>query len=69
MDADADYITGLYVLGTNGFKSLIDDNGIPVLRRSSSSKHIQPTRGDYANTEGNVARVDQIDAHESSPSD
>jgi len=33
LDADSNHIAGLYVLGTNGFKSLIDDNGIPVLQR------------------------------------
>src|SRR5215831_13721556 len=66
----SDKLQFINLIGIYGKHSmLVDDNGIPVLRRSSSSKHIQPTRGDYANTEGNVARVDQIDAHESSPSD
>jgi hypothetical protein len=58
VDADPNPIAALYVLRTDGFKSLIDDNGIPVLRRSSSGKHIQPPRCDYDNTEGYVTRVD-----------
>jgi hypothetical protein len=40
VDADTNHITGLYALGPDGFKSLIDDNGIAVLRRCSGSKHI-----------------------------
>jgi hypothetical protein len=58
VDADPNHIAWLNALGTNGLKSLINNNGSPVLRRSSGSKHVQPPRGDHANTEGDITRVD-----------
>lgn len=58
VDADPNHIAWLNALGTNGLKSLINNNSSPVLRRSSGSKHVQPPRGDHAKTEGYTTRVD-----------
>jgi hypothetical protein len=69
MDADSDHITGLDLLWIYGFKSLIDNYGIPIRLRRSGGKYVQPTGGDDTNAKGNIARINKVDTHETSPLD
>ena len=63
MDADAHYIARLDAIGLNLCKGFVGDQGVPVLGRGRSGKHIQPSRRDHADSERRITGIDQVYAH------
>ena len=66
MNADADDVAGLDERGIERIERLVRDKGIAPLERCGCGQYIQPAWRDHGHAEGNVARIDEMDAHEGS---
>jgi hypothetical protein len=64
VNADADDISGLNALGHNLFQGFVDQNGIPNGKWRRCCEHKQPSGGNDGSTKGVVARIYEMNAHE-----
>src|SRR5258706_16233479 len=63
VDADANNIARLNLVGVHGLKGFIDQAGIAKARRGSRRQNIQPARSNYSCAERNFTGINEVNAH------
>ena len=63
MDADADDVSGADGGEVERLERLVGQDRIAILGGCGGGQHVEPSRRDYADTEGDVAGVDETDVH------
>jgi hypothetical protein len=64
VDADPDHVAGRHAVDVDLLECFVDHLGIAQSCGCGRGQHIEPSGRNYSGSESNVARIDEVDAHQ-----